>query len=156
MSKAFQSFIANLREHGLHYDLADPKTLRVVWESIPRDFAVFVIDTDGAEPDRPYYRLSLIVTPAYNMPSGRRNEALRLLNCLNCDRLIGSWEMDFNDGQLRYRVGFPAEDALDTRTCEYLLSLLSSELDRAMPLFLAVGEDGVSTEDACIFLAETP
>lgn len=155
-SLAFRSFAATLRSHGLSFDDTKGDLLRVAWNGTPHSFAIFIMDLDGGEEERPFYRLGIIVTPDYSVPEARRSEVAALLNTLNADRLVGAWELDVEDGQLRYRVGFPVEGPLKPITCDYLLSLLTTELERALPVFLAVGDDGISAEDAAIFLSIPP
>jgi hypothetical protein len=83
------------------------------------------------------------------VPSTRLASCADLVNRINFVSLVGCFEMDPDDGELRYRVTIPMEDAeLSDGQIERSILVSASMADRWYPAFLALIHGGLSPSDA--------
>lgn len=65
-----------------------------------------------------------------NVPEKRRTLLAVLLLKINYLLLLGSFEMDFDDGQIRFKISYVFEDMeLSVKTIEYIVSNVIIEMD---------------------------
>ena len=85
-----------------------------------------------------------------NVPAPRRAAMAELLARLNYGLLIGNWEMDFRDGEVRYRTSVPARSCLFTADLARDLAYTNfGTFGRAWPMLTAV-LSGAATPAAAV------
>lgn len=105
----------------------------------------------------PEYRLTLgySLLPS-EVPEDRRVAVAELLAAINYGMMLGCFEIDTNDGEVRYRTSLLHEsDLLCDKTFEHMLIVNFSATDRYLPAILAVAHDGTPPAEALAAL-ETP
>lgn len=149
--------LAAVRQHlessGLLYNMVDPSTVRCGWDAVPRDYAVYVRELPPVLAGLPGRAMVHGVLDMEVRPE-RRAEVLDLLNRINADRVLGSWVLDAS-GTLNYRIGLLLP-SVTPHLAAYLFSLATAEVRRAATPLLAVSEDGMTAEQAMLFLSEGP
>ena len=80
----------------------------------------------------------------FNVPSPRRPAAADLVNRINYTSLVGNFEMDFDDGELRYRVTFPLDGGeLADDQVERCLVVAAMMADRFYPAWMSLIHAGL-------------
>lgn len=81
------------------------------------------------------------VIPEVYAPEARHHSMMELLTILNWSLIIGRWEMDPADGEVRFCGALPfGPKGADAEALAYTLEMLFSTADRFMPVVLEVGE----------------
>lgn len=82
-------------------------------------------------------------------PEQMRATMAELLTRLNYGLVIGNWEMDFRDGEVRYKTSVDVEgDRLSTNLVRNLVFLNLQMMDRSLPSIMGVMYGGLSVEMA--------
>lgn len=85
----------------------------------------------------------------FTVPPTRLAPCADLLNRINFVSLVGCFEMDPEDGELRYRVTIPMEEAeLSEGQIERAIVVSASMVDRWYPSFMALLHGGLPPPDA--------
>jgi hypothetical protein len=74
-----------------------------------------------------------------NIPPEKRADVLQLINKLNCMLFVGNFEMEEEEGEIRYKVGISYE--IITPTLELIEELIMtniSTLDRSLPAIMGL------------------
>jgi hypothetical protein len=147
MSNGMRGFAALgtwLAEDGWHPDLLDDKlAYRVGFSGSNGDYRCF------ATIHEQYELMVFYAVAANRIPEERRGEAALFMARANYGLRIGNFELDVNDGEIRYK------SSLDFEGAELTPSLIRNAiypavrtLDRYMPGILAVAFGGKSAEEA--------
>jgi hypothetical protein len=84
-----------------------------------------------------------------NTPVEKRGQMLELINRLNFSLFLGNFEMDFEDGEVRYRTGFFFESI---EANEYVLDQLVmtniAMMDKYLPALMGVMFGGLTALEA--------
>jgi hypothetical protein len=85
-----------------------------------------------------------------NIPENKRLRVAEFLTRANYNLQIGNFELDLNDGDLRYKSSFIYDEFLEASEETFLRHLFVSlfTLDRYLPGIMAVSYGGVSPTDA--------
>jgi hypothetical protein len=84
-----------------------------------------------------------------NTPEERRRPVAELLTRINYGLVDGNFELDFRDGEVRYKTSIDVEnDRLSTALVRNLVVLNLQMMDRCLPSIMAVMFGGVAPEIA--------
>jgi len=84
-----------------------------------------------------------------NVPEDKRASVMEFLTRANYGLVLGNFEMDLNDGEVRYKTSINASaDKLDADIMKPMLYANLMTLDRYLPGLMAVLHGGVSAEEA--------
>lgn len=95
--------------------------------------------------------LGVLSYMSWEVPDERRAVAAQLINRTNSESvLVGNFEMDENDGQIRYRtsVAFESEEEISLQTVRHLTLLNWTVIDHHFMLFASCLEDGMALDQA--------
>lgn len=82
-------------------------------------------------------------------PENMRHTVAELLTRLNYGLVIGNWEMDYRDGEIRYKTSVDVEgDRLSSALMRNLVFLNLQMMDRSLPAIMGVMYGGMSVEVA--------
>jgi hypothetical protein len=95
------------------------------------------------------HRLGFLSVCGANTPIEKRGQMLELINRLNFNFFLGNFEMDFEDGEVRYRTGFFFESI---EANEYILDQLImtniAAMDKCLPALMGVMFGGLPASEA--------
>ena len=99
-------------------------------------------------PAEPHLLLAYALVPL-RVPEALRSAMAEAITRANYAMLLGNFELDFSDGELRFKVVVDLPDvALTTRLVADVLAASLASCDRYHPAFMAVMYGGVSAEEA--------
>ena len=85
----------------------------------------------------------------FSVPPARRLACADLLNRVNYTSLLGCFEMDVEDGELRFRVTFPLDESeISDSQIERSLVVSAMMADRYYPAFMSLIHAGLAPEAA--------
>ncbi len=85
----------------------------------------------------------------FTVPAPRRPLCADLINRINYEALLGNFEMDVDDGELRFRVTFPLDEAeISDAQIERAIVVASMMADRNYPAFLGLIHAGLDPKAA--------
>jgi len=85
----------------------------------------------------------------FSVPKERRESVCALINLVNYTILLGCFEMDQEDGELRYRLTFPLDGVeIADRQIERSVVVAAMMADRFYPAFMALLYGGRSPDQA--------
>jgi hypothetical protein len=84
-----------------------------------------------------------------NIPEANRDEVTRYLSRVNYDMIIGNFEIDLDDGEVRYKTSIDVEGTpLTHALLEPLVYQNVNTMDQYLPGIVAIVEDGLTAEQA--------
>lgn len=84
-----------------------------------------------------------------NIPQEKRQAVAEFLTRINYELFLGSFEMDFSDGELRYKTAIAVEDGeLTQAMIKKMVYVNVMSMDRYLPGILSIVYGGVSPADA--------
>lgn len=91
-----------------------------------------------------------------NAPSARRAEAVEFITRANYGMIIGNFELDYNDGEIRYKTSIDVENAaLTSPLVKQLVYSNVAMMDRYLPGIMSVIYGGTDPAEA-VRIIETP
>lgn len=144
-TKVYEMFKAHLKAHNFKFDPHDDDlviTLTVRGEDLPQPTVIRVLD------DRNVVQV-LSPIPA-NMPEDKRVDAAVAVAVANYGMINGSFDLDMNDGEIRFRVsqGYDGIEMSDD-LIKYILSIAFFTTDKYNDRFFMLGK-GMMTLDEFI------
>ncbi len=111
-----------------------------------------IIDISESE-----HRLKFFTISSANAPIEKRNEILELLNKLNFGFFIGNFEMDPDNGQIRYKTNLSYQfiEEPNILLLEELIMMNIITMDRCTPSILGVLYGNLSVDKAIELLEDT-
>ena len=86
--------------------------------------------------------LSCIASFRQTVPDARRLEAAEYLHRINYGLLLGNFEMDYDEGEVRFRTSLMAEESLPHEVLDRYIQMPAAMLDRYAPGLAAIVADG--------------
>jgi len=82
-------------------------------------------------------------------PEDKRHQMAELLTRFNYGLVVGNWEMDYRDGEIRYKTSIDVEgDRLTTALVRNVVFLNLQMMDRTLPAIMGVMYGGISIDVA--------
>lgn len=83
------------------------------------------------------------------IPANKRPAVAELITRINYGMFIGNFEMDYDDGELRYKTSVDIEDGeLTSNLIRPIVYLNFNRMDKYLPAIQAVVEDGMAPRPA--------
>jgi len=144
MSKATETVISYLEKEGYNFDHSRENSVITTGFMIDTWRVPCVINLDEENE-----RIIVYSYAPFNIEADIRPSILALTSRANYGLLIGNFEFDLNDGELRYKTSIDVEGGeLTERMFETLLSANLVTHENYMPAIRAVIDDGVPPADA--------
>ena len=99
----------------------------------------------GVYPVLVYARAPFLICLAsfrQTVPDARRLEAAEYLHRINYGLLLGNFEMDYDEGEVRFRTSLMAEGSLTQEVLDRYIQMPAAMLDRYAPGLAAIVADG--------------
>ena len=99
----------------------------------------------GVYPVLVYARAPFLICIAsfrQTVPDARRPEAAEYLHRINYGLLLGNFEMDYDEGEVRFRTSLMAEGSLTHEVLDRYIQMPAAMLDRYAPGLAAIVADG--------------
>lgn len=99
----------------------------------------------GVYPVLVYTRAPFLICIAsfrQTVPDARRLEAAEYLHRINYGLLLGNFEMDYDEGEVRFRTSLMAEGSLTHEVLDRYIQMPAAMLDRYAPGLAAIVADG--------------
>jgi len=144
MGRVFDSIIAFLQEDGWHYEeIAGEFAVRFVFSGKNARYECF-----GKANEEHEIFVFYSIVPV-RVPEEQRMPIAELLSRINYGLNIGNFELDMNDGELRYKTSIDVEGGeLSAKMAETLITVNISTADRYFPALMDVIFAGVSPIEA--------
>lgn len=88
-------------------------------------------------------------------PKNKRNLAAEYITRVNFDLLIGNFDLDYNDGEVRYRCSYVYDKYSDTHEeLAFLRYFIASckKMDKHLPGFMSLIYSNVTPQDALMYV----
>lgn len=146
MGRVFDSVIAFLREDDWKYEeIPDELAIRFAFSAKNARFECFGRTNEDHEI---FVFYSIVPVRA---PAEQRTQVAELLARINYGLNIGNFELDMNDGEIRYKTSIDVEGGdFSSRMVETLISVNISTTDRYFPSLMDVIYAGVSPAEAVV------
>ena len=122
--------------------------LRIGWTSDAGDYLQFVavraFETPGVQGEK----IEITSIPEISIPEARRTDVAVLFSRMNWEMAMGSWELDFADGQIRFRIGFATSEPLSEPIAQYLLAMSGQETSQALGAVGSLASGAGSVDEA--------
>ncbi|MGI5884250.1 MAG: YbjN domain-containing protein [Candidatus Spyradocola sp.] len=82
------------------------------------------------------------------IPDERRLEAAEYLHRINYGLLLGNFEMDYDEGEVRFRTSLMAEGPVSHEVLDRYIQMPAAMLDRYAPGLAAIVSDGEIAQEA--------
>ena len=123
--------------------LDDPTTLRLAFQGDNGRWTCYARVREDAQ-EFIFYSICPIIAP-----EDKRSQLSEFLTRANYGLVIGNFEMDFTDGEIRYKTSIDVEgDRLSTSLIERLVYANVTMMDTYLPGIIAVVEKGIDPVDA--------
>ena len=132
MSAQVDQFSAYLDRGGIRYDFDEERGLfRMAFDGKHGDIRVLIIVEDSM--------LQVFTHPANKVPENHRKPIAEAITRANYGLKLGNFEMDFDDGELRYQVALPIDDELPKDdVLDHILYVGGAMIDRYVPAYLSI------------------
>ncbi|TWU10414.1 YbjN domain-containing protein [Allorhodopirellula heiligendammensis] len=132
MSAQVDQLSAYLDRGTIVYDQDDERGLfRMLFEGKHGDLRVAMIIDESM--------LQVFTHPANKIPASHRQLITEAITRANYGLKLGSFEMDLEDGELRYQTALPlGEDFPEDDVIDHVLYVGGAMIDRYMPAFLSI------------------
>jgi hypothetical protein len=91
-----------------------------------------------------------------NVAEDKRAAMAELLTRVNYGLVIGNFEMDFRDGEVRYKTSIDIEgDSLSTALMRNVVFLNLQMMDRCLPAIMSVAYGGLSPADTALQIGDS-
>ena len=85
----------------------------------------------------------------FNVPTERRQVAAEMLAMMNYDMVMGCFELDIGDGEVRFRTTLPIDgDQVSDKLLEKLIFVNLTVTDHFFPALTSICEEGVTATAA--------
>ena len=150
MSDSFSGILSFLEGHKYHFTAHDgEERVNLTLAGKHADYRVILRVTHGGDFFQTYIHYPFRVRDA-----AQRTTAAELVCRANYGMLVGAFEIDMTDGEIRFHVAHLIQGLpLSAETVERLLFTAISSLDRYFPAFMQHLHAGHTPEDA-VYLAE--
>ena len=140
----FGTLVDFFKEDGWHYDVIEGKTaLRAGFKG---SNAVFQLVAQANEESQ---RASFYSVLDVRIPADKRQAIAEYITRANYGLNIGNFEMDFSDGEVRYKTSIDVEGGqLTSKMVKNLVYVCVLMLDKYQPGIMAVIYGGKKPEDA--------
>jgi hypothetical protein len=99
--------------------------------------------------------LRVYVISESNIPEGKRGEIAEFITRANYGLQIGNFEMDMDDGQIRYKVSVDVEgSSMSNEMVRNMILVGVTMIDRYFPGLMSVSFAGISAKDAIAQIEE--
>ena len=108
-------------------------------------FTFSALGDHGAYPTLVYARAPFLICLArfsHTVPDARRLEVAEFLHRVNYGLLLGNFEMDYDEGEVRFRTSLMAEGSLTHEVLDRYIQMPAAMLDRYAPGLAAIVADG--------------
>ncbi len=141
--KLYQLFKDHLTQHNFHYDAHDDDmviTMTVHGEDLPQPTIIRVLaDRDVVQ----------ILSPIPSrIPEDKRMDAAVAVCVANYGMINGAFDLDMNDGEIRFRVAQTFRDVdLGEEAVRYMLQIVFFTTDKYNDRFFMLGKGMMTLED---------
>ena len=143
MNQSIAAVETFLDEHGIRHDQLDDHTLHADIGGENGLFPAF-LDIDDEQG-----RLLVITICPANVPQGRRSAVVELLMRINWKLVLGSFEMDMEDGQIRFRTSIMlSQGGLNEEAITHVVLANLTLMDHHLPDINAVAFGSISPKSA--------
>ncbi|MEM6611763.1 MAG: YbjN domain-containing protein [Cyanobacteria bacterium P01_C01_bin.72] len=131
------------RENWQYTVTENPEILRLVCQGESQQWRCY-IQVNEAEGQFIFYSVCPIVVPVKKLQA-----IAEYLTRANYGMATGNFELDFRDGEIRYKTSIRAQQSeLNLNSIEYLVSVNVTMMERYLPGIIAVVEEGAIAERA--------
>ncbi|MEM1227014.1 MAG: YbjN domain-containing protein [Planctomycetota bacterium] len=132
MSAQVDQYSAYLERGSVKYDQDDERGLfRLVFEGKHGDIRVLIAVEDAL--------IQVFTHPANKIPEGHRQQIAEAITRANYGLKMGKFEMDMEDGEVRYHTAIPIGQELpDDAILDHVLYVGGAMVDRYLPAFLSI------------------
>ncbi|SMP77506.1 Putative sensory transduction regulator [Neorhodopirellula lusitana] len=132
MSAQTDSFTAYLERGDIKYDLDDDRGLfRMLFDGKHGEIRVMIIVEDAM--------IQVFTHPANKIPEGYRTQIAEAVTRANYGLKLGKFEMDLDDGEIRYQTALPLGDSFPCdEVLDHILYVGGAMVDRYVPAFLSI------------------
>jgi hypothetical protein len=145
---SFDVVIQYLKDEGIKHQILDDHALKVGWTAAPSDYWQYVIVSRTDIESFHGEKVQFAFVPEMRVPNEQLWNALDFLNRINWATAVGNWELDFADGQLRWRAGMQMESPVTRAQVDYLTTVGAFAVEKAMPALASIMFGGKSAEAA--------
>lgn len=113
----------------------------------------------GVYPVLVYARAPFLICIAsfrQTVPDARRLETAEYLHRINYGLLLGNFEMDYDEGEVRFRTSLMAEGSLTHEVLDRYIQMPAAMLDRYAPGLAAIVADGEIAGEALRRVQDAP
>jgi hypothetical protein len=95
-------------------------------------------------------QILIFTTLPTNVPQNQRTRIAEFISRANYGLIIGNFELDFNDGQLRYKASYNYDDTFPNSETVFLTNLYATfnMMDRYLPGIMSVIYANILPQDA--------
>lgn len=145
----FEQLVAHLSKTGLMFGVDEShQSLMFHFRTERADYRISCCIENQAELFQIFGYLPLFAPP------GARPMMCETIARANHGMMLGKFELDMDNGQIRFHAAILAADPLDVTGVDRLVSLALATLDRYLPAFMAVIYGNEAPEDAIFFAEE--
>lgn len=132
MSAQVDQFSAYLDRGSIKYDHDEDRGLfKMAFDAKHGDIRVLIIVEESL--------VQVFSHPANKVPEGHRQGIAEAITRANYGLKLGKFEMDFDDGELRYQTALPISNELpDDDVLDHMLFVGNAMIDRYLPAFLSI------------------
>ncbi len=133
MSAAYEELVELLDERGIGYWTNDGQAVRL---DLRGEVAVYRI-TAGVEPDTDLFQV--VGRSPVLVPEGCRTAAAETIARANYGLRLGKFELDFDDGEVRFQVAqILVDDAVGQPVIDRMIGITVNMLETYLPALLSV------------------
>ncbi len=133
MSAAYEELVELLDERGIGYWTSENQAVRL---NLRGQVAVYRI-TAGVEPETDLFQV--VGRSPVLVPEGCRTAAAETIARANCGLRLGKFELDFDDGEVRFQVAqILVDDAVGQDVIDRMIGTTVNMLETYLPALLSV------------------
>ena len=141
MTAAYEELLHVLDEREIHYSTGDDQSIRTTFQGETASYSTAARVEDDL--------FQAVCFSPLRIPQGSRRDIAETIVRANYGLRVGKFEMDFEDGELRFHVSQILEgDVVGTAVIDRMIGTAVKMMETYLPAFLAVLYGNEAAEDA--------